>query len=69
MSRDSNGLPYITGIIDWHQSGWYPAPWEFYKTRFTSKEHDQWELEFILEFLEAYRGYIGWEYFIITLAI
>lgn len=66
VSQDANGIPRITAIIDWHQSGWYPASWEFYKTRLTCKlpGNDQWELEFILEFLPAYRGYIAWEYFL-----
>jgi hypothetical protein len=64
VSQDANGIPRITAIIDWHQPGWYPASWEFYKTRITCKlpGNDQWELEFILEFLQAYRGYIAWDY-------
>lgn len=69
MSYDSNGYPRITGIIDWHQSGWYPASWEFYKTRFTCKGKDKWELDFILEFLQAYRGYICWDYFVLALGV
>ena len=66
VSQDANVTPRITAIIDWHQSGWYPASWEFYKTRLTCKlpANDQWELEFILEFLQAYRGFIAWEYFL-----
>ena len=50
MSWDENGMPRVAAIIDWHQSGWYPAPWEFYKTRFTCKGTEQWELDFVLEF-------------------
>ncbi|CZR69067.1 uncharacterized protein PAC_18968 [Phialocephala subalpina] len=69
VSQDANGVPRITAIIDWHQSGWYPASWEFYKTRLTCKAKDQWELEFILEFLQAYRGYIAWEYFLQGVAL
>ncbi|KAH7360971.1 kinase-like domain-containing protein [Rhexocercosporidium sp. MPI-PUGE-AT-0058] len=66
VSQDADVMPCITAIIDWHQSGWYPASWEFYKTRLTCKlpANDQWELEFILEFLQGYRGYISWEYFL-----
>ncbi|KAH9208372.1 kinase-like domain-containing protein [Leptodontidium sp. 2 PMI_412] len=66
VSQDAaDGIPRIAAIIDWHQSGWYPASWEFFKTRRTSKfpGNDQWELEFILEFLQAYRGCIALEYF------
>jgi len=69
MSYDSDGYPRITGIIDWHQSGWYPASWEFYKTRFTCKGNEKWELDFILEFLQAYRGYISWDYFVLALGV
>jgi hypothetical protein len=63
--QDANGIPQIAAIIDWHQLGWYPASWEFLQTRLTCKlpGNDQWELEFILEFLQAYRGYIVWGYF------
>ena len=69
MSRDSNGLPRITGVIGWHQSGWYPAPWEFYKTRFTCNGNEKWELDFILDFLQAYRGYTSWDYFVLALGV
>jgi hypothetical protein len=65
MSWDENGAPRVAAIVDWHQSGWYPAPWEFYKTRFTCKASEQWELGFILEFLQSYRGYIPWDYFVL----
>lgn len=55
MSWDENGTPRVAAIVDWHQSGWYPVSWEFYKTRFTCKAGEQWELDYILEFLESYR--------------
>ena len=66
VTQDSRGFPLITAIIDWGQAGWYPAPWEYYKTRLTAKppDNDVWEIDFILEFLQAYRGYIGFEYFL-----
>lgn len=66
VTQNATGNPRITAIIDWHQSGWYPAYWEFYKTRLTSKlpDNDQWELEFIVELLQAYPGYIAWDYFL-----
>ena len=65
MSWDENGMPRVAAIIDWHQSGWYPAPWDFYKTRFTCKGTEQWELDFVLEFLQSYTGYIPWDYFVL----
>lgn len=69
MSREGTEMPRVIGIIDWHQSGWYPAPWEFYKTRFTCKANEKWELDFLLEFLQAYMGYISWDYFVLALGI
>ena len=66
-SRGKDGKPKVTALIDWHQSGWYPAPWEFYKTQWTSKATaagtDRWEMDFILEFLDSYRGGIAWQFF------
>jgi hypothetical protein len=63
MSWDENGAPRVAAIVEWHQSRWYPTPWEFYKTRFTCKAGEQWELDFIIKFLQAYWGYISWDYF------
>lgn len=61
ISRSPDGAPTVIGLIDWHQSGWHPAPWEFYKTRYTAKGTtrgvDKWKIDFILEFLHSYRGF------------
>ncbi|KAL3425124.1 phosphotransferase enzyme family protein [Phlyctema vagabunda] len=65
MSWGEKGMPQIAAIVDWHQSGWYPAPWEFYKARWTCKGTEQWELDFILEFLQPYHGYLPWDYFVL----
>lgn len=64
MSKLDSGPLRILAIIDWHQSGWYPAPWEFFKTRVTCKEKDAWEVDYIFEFLQSHQGNINWEYFI-----
>ncbi len=69
MCRDANGEPHIAGIIDWHQSAWYPATWEFYKTRWTCRGNEKWEIDFILEFLWSYPGYISWDYFVLALGV
>ncbi|XMA10605.1 hypothetical protein WAI453_003396 [Rhynchosporium graminicola] len=53
MMSWAKGKPRITAIVDWHQSGWYPACWEFYKTRYTARMQEQWEIDFILEFLQS----------------
>jgi hypothetical protein len=73
ISRDTNGIPKVTGLIDWHQSGWYPALWEFYKTRHTEKTTargigtDRWEIDFILELLNSHRDFISFEQFRMSL--
>lgn len=64
MSKLDSGPLHILAIIDWHQSGWYPAPWEFFKTRFTCKEKDSWEVDYIFEFLQSHQGNVNWEYFV-----
>ncbi|KAE9373190.1 hypothetical protein N431DRAFT_482290 [Stipitochalara longipes BDJ] len=70
-SRYPTGMPKVMALIDWHQSGWYPASWEFYKTRYTAKATprgtDMWEIDFILEFLDSYRGGISFERFVMSL--
>ncbi|KAK0124696.1 hypothetical protein ONS95_009640 [Cadophora gregata] len=66
MMAWKNGKPRVTAILDWHQSGWYPACWEFYKTKFTAREREQWEIDFILEFMQSYTGYVPWDYFVLA---
>jgi hypothetical protein len=71
ISRDTNGTSKVARLIDWHESGWYPAPWEFYETRYTEKAPargiDKWEIDFILEFLDSHRGFISFERFTMSL--
>ena len=64
VSKFNKGPLCIVAIIDWHQSGWYPAAWEFFKTRFTCRRKERWEDDYIFEFLQSYRGNINWEYFV-----
>ena len=56
VSKLDNEVPRNVAIIDWHQSGWYPAAWEFFKCRFTTKGKERWEDDYIFEFLHSYRG-------------
>ena len=69
VSETDDGFPRILAIIDWHQSGWYPAPWEFYKTRLTARGKEQWEEHYITEFLQSYRGNVNWHYYVSCLGI
>ncbi|KNB19638.1 hypothetical protein FOXG_16872 [Fusarium oxysporum f. sp. lycopersici 4287] len=32
----------VVAIIDWHQSGWYPDYWEFYKAEYTNHWESEW---------------------------
>ncbi|WJG37261.1 uncharacterized protein FOBCDRAFT_254429 [Fusarium oxysporum Fo47] len=39
----SEGWPSrVVAIIDWHQSGWYPDYWEFYKAEYTNHWESEW---------------------------
>lgn len=31
--REGDSFRHIAAIIDWHQSGWYPADWEWLKAQ------------------------------------
>ena len=32
----------LIAIIDWHQSGWMPAYWEYCKAKFSVASEDEW---------------------------
>jgi hypothetical protein len=44
---------HVLAIIDWHQSGWYPAYWEYCKAQWTVEPGDEWVTKDILEIMEA----------------
>jgi hypothetical protein len=62
--------PIVFTYADLH-AGWYPAPWEFYKTRYTAKAtargFDIWEIFFILESPDSHRGFISFESFSLSM--
>ncbi|KAI1025321.1 hypothetical protein LB505_009626 [Fusarium chuoi] len=44
----SEGSPCrVNAVIDWHQSGWYPDYWEFYKAEYTNHWESEWVQEYI----------------------
>lgn len=44
----SKDLPcYIMAILDWEQSGWYPAYWEFCKAERTTKLGSEWQTVYL----------------------
>ncbi|KAF5599858.1 phosphotransferase family [Fusarium pseudoanthophilum] len=52
----SEGSPcLVVAVIDWHQSGWYPDYWEFYKAVYTNHWESKWVQEYIPMFLEEPR--------------
>ncbi|ENH71985.1 hypothetical protein FOC1_g10001832 [Fusarium oxysporum f. sp. cubense race 1] len=52
----SEGWPCrVVAIIDWHQSGWYPDYWEFYKAEYTNHWESEWVQEYIQMFLKEPR--------------
>jgi thiamine kinase-like enzyme len=52
----SEGSPCrVVAVIDWHQSGWYPDYWEFYKAEYTNHWESEWVQEYIPMFLEEPR--------------
>jgi len=55
--------PRVLAIVDWHQSGWYPAYWEYCKARWTSRIGGEWETEYLPLFLEARDCYDYFDYF------
>ncbi|KAI7763754.1 hypothetical protein LZL87_011611 [Fusarium oxysporum] len=52
----SEGSPCrVVAVIDWHQSGWYPDYWEFYKAEYTNHWESEWVQTYIPMFLEEPR--------------
>jgi len=49
--------PRIVSTIDWHQSGWYPAYWEYCKARSTARVGEEWEAQYLPMFLDRHDDY------------
>lgn len=47
ISKTDDGPTRIVSIIDWHQSGWYPEPWEWCKAQVVSIPHSEWVTEYL----------------------
>ena len=45
--------PRVLAVVDWHQSGWYPAYWEYCKARWTAKVGGEWATNALPRFLES----------------
>jgi len=54
----------ISAIIDWHQSGWYPAYWEGCKLRWSSSYDTPWVTKYLPEVREEPNCYEAWMYYL-----
>jgi hypothetical protein len=63
----STGPPKILALIDWHQSGWLPAYWEFCKARWTTRIGDEWEVKYLPKIMQPCEQYKYWDYFVLQL--
>ncbi|KAH6612114.1 phosphotransferase enzyme family protein-like protein [Boeremia exigua] len=62
----TGSTPRITAIIDWHQSGWYPAYWEYCKARWTSEIGSEWEIKYLPLIVDPHECYDYWDYFVLA---
>ncbi|KAL1879545.1 hypothetical protein Plec18167_004002 [Paecilomyces lecythidis] len=46
--------PRILALVDFHQSAWMPAYWEYCKALLTAAVREEWEIVYIPMFLEPY---------------
>ncbi|KAH7150465.1 kinase-like domain-containing protein [Dactylonectria estremocensis] len=60
--------PKIAAVVDWQQAGWYPAYWEYCKARWTTSIGDEWEREYLPQFVERCKDtvYDYWDYFVLS---
>ena len=47
ISKQDHGQLRIVAIIDWHQSGWYPEPWEWLKAQSTGRPGSDWVQQYL----------------------
>lgn len=61
VSPEGTGPARIVAIIDWHQSGWFPAYWEYCKAVYCVY-YEEWE-DYVHRAMEEPEGYMGFEWF------
>lgn len=69
VSPEGEGAPRVLAIIDWHQSGWFPAYWESCKARWTAIIGDEWVTEYLPRILKPCMQYDYWDYFVLNLGV
>jgi hypothetical protein len=64
--RDASSGRHIVSIIDWQQSGWYPAYWEYCKARWTAKIGGEWAEKYLPMFVDVWDCFDYWDYFVLA---
>jgi len=54
----------IRAIIDWHQSGWYPAYWEACKLRWSVPSGGEWAMTYLPQISDKPFCYDAWFFYI-----
>lgn len=68
--EEEEGQARILALIDFEQSGWYPAYWEYCKARWTAEIGGEWGTLYIPRFLEPHdEAYKHWDYFCLILGV
>jgi hypothetical protein len=52
LSDLDDGPCRLVAIIDWHQAGWYPEPWEYLKAQFVDVCSSEWVQFYLPKFLK-----------------
>jgi hypothetical protein len=52
--------PRVVAVIDWHQSGWYPAYGEYGKARWTARFGEEWDDKYVPMFVNRDEIYDYW---------
>lgn len=64
VSPSTEGPPVVRAIVDWHQSGWYPAYWEYCKAMWTADPWKEWATDYVPRFLEEPGCYGVWAFYV-----
>ena len=67
ITSAEKGPPRVVAIVDWHQSGWYPAYWEYCKARYTVEIGDEWVTTYIPKIMQPRTEvYDFWNWFVLA---
>lgn len=61
--------PYrILAVVDWEQSGWFPAYWEVRKAQFSVLDTEEWATIYLPMILDQYEDTRdSWEYYMVSI--